>query len=102
MLFHVTMTHTAEDCPGYNQEKMPELVAAWEKLDEMAKELKVKIHFAVNAAPEHVAYALLEAESLSSILAYVHANPSRQDFKVTPVWHEKDLIAWAKTMMERK
>lgn len=102
MLFHVTMTHTPEDCPGYNPEKMPELIAALEKLDEITKESNVKVHFAVNAAPAHVDYALLEAESLSSVLDYVHAIPFRQDFKVTPVQHEQDLMTWAKAKMEQE
>ena len=28
MLFMVTMTHTAENCPGNNPQKMPEAMAA--------------------------------------------------------------------------
>ena len=28
MLFMVTMTHTAENCPGNNRQKMPEGIAA--------------------------------------------------------------------------
>ena len=102
MLFHVTMTHTTEDCPGYNREKMPEFVAAWEKLDTIAKELNVKVHFSVNEAPGHVSYALLEAESHSSIFGYLSAIPIRQNFNISPVMHERDLIAFAKTMMKQR
>ena len=39
MLFHVIMTHTADDCPGYNLEKMPELVATMGKMEDIAKEM---------------------------------------------------------------
>ncbi len=45
MLFHITMTHTVEDCPGYNREKMPEVMAAFEKREALAKELNIKCHF---------------------------------------------------------
>ena len=102
MLFHVTMTHTVEECPGYNPEKMREWIASSDKLEDIAKQMGVKVHFDVNVAPEHVAYALLEAEELSSVLAVLNAIPIRQDFKATPVLHNKDLIAMAKAMMEQK
>jgi len=29
MLFHVTMTHTADDCPAYHSELVPEFIALW-------------------------------------------------------------------------
>ena len=59
MLFHLTMTHTVDECPGYNPDKMPELLAALENMDALGKEMNVKAHFVVNGAPEHVAYASL-------------------------------------------
>ncbi len=102
MLFHVTMTHTHEDCPGYNPEKMPEMLAAFERHDKIAEELNVKVHFIVDGAPEHVAYALLEAESLSSVIGYVTSFPYRQSFKVTAVQHLRDLVEFAKAMVEQK
>ena len=54
MLFHITATHTADNCPGYNRELMPALIEAIEKSDAVASELGIKVHFMVNAAPEHV------------------------------------------------
>ena len=33
MLFHVTATHTTENCPFYHRERMPEIVAADENLE---------------------------------------------------------------------
>ncbi len=102
MLFHVTMTHTVDDCPGYNREKMPELMAAMGQADTIAKGLDVKVHFSVNAAPEHVSYALLEADNYSSILGYLNTIPMKQDFKITPVQHDKDMLAFGKAMMEQR
>lgn len=102
MLFHITMTHTSQDCPGYRQEEWPELMAAWEKKDEILKEAGIKELFLVDGAPEHVTYALIEADDVSSVLTYVQTTPYRQDFKVTAVQHEKDLVAWAKARMEQR
>ena len=102
MLFHVTMTHTPEDCPGYNPETIPEVVAALEKLEAVAKELNVKCYFWVEGAPEHVAYALIEADNPGAVMGLVSAIPYRQDFKVTMVQHAQDIVAVAKTMMEQR
>ena len=99
MLFHITMTHTAEDCPGYNKEKFPDIIACVDKIDDIAQKTGVKVHFYVEGAPEHISFALLEAENLSSIIGFVSEIPFRQDFKVTPVMHLKDLIADVKKMM---
>ena len=98
MLFHLTMTHTAEDCPGYNMEKMPEIISSAENMEKTAEELNVRMLFYVEGAPEHVSFALIEAENLSQVIGFVSAIPFRQDFKVTAVTHLKDLIAFIKTM----
>ena len=37
MLFHVTMTHTADNCPAYHTERMPEVITSLEKLEEVGK-----------------------------------------------------------------
>lgn len=102
MLFHVTMTHTPEDCPGYRKELMPEMIASVDKLKATAKELNVKVHHLLWAAPEHIAYAILEAESLGSVARYVNAIPLRQDFKVTPVQNLEEVLEMTKTMIARK
>jgi len=101
MLFHVTMTHTPENCPAYQRERMPEVIASFEKLEALGKEINVKTHFFLWAAPDHVAYALLEADSLASIARYVNSVAIRQDFRITPVEHLQDTIALGRAMMER-
>ena len=44
MLFHLTMTHTEDNCPGYNREMMPNLLEAGERLPTVAKDLGVTVH----------------------------------------------------------
>jgi hypothetical protein len=44
MLFHVTMTHTADSCPAYHTERMPEVISSFEKLERLATELNIKAH----------------------------------------------------------
>ena len=98
MLFHVTATHTTEDCPGYNPDKMPAVIAAMENLEATAKELNIKVHFMVSGAPEHVSFLLLEADSPAAIARFAVQMPCRQDFKVTAVVKEQELLAMAKAM----
>lgn len=101
MLFHITMTHKAKDCPAYNHEDMPDMVKGLRKLDTLAKDLSVKIHFIVWAAPEHAAYALLEAERLGNVAQFVNAIPIRQDFRVTPVENAQQMTATAEALVKR-
>jgi len=99
MLFHITATHTTGNCPGYHRERLPEVIAAIENLETLAKELDVKIHSLLSAAPEHVTYIVLEADSPASITRLLGSIPFEQDFKVTAVMPEQELMAMAKAMM---
>ena len=99
MLFHVTMTHSEDNCPAYQREKMSEFAAAMEKAEALAEEMNVKVHFFLWGAPEHVAFGLFEADSIAAVSRYVFAAvPIRQDFKVTPVQHLQEMMAMAKAM----
>lgn len=51
MLFHVTMTHAADDCPAYHTERMAEVVASLANLEKVGKELNVKAHALLWGAP---------------------------------------------------
>ena len=102
MLFHMTATHTADNCPGYNHERMPAVIEAIESSDARAKELGIKVHFMVNAAPKHVIYALLEAENVGAIALWGNSFPINQDFDINPVQAEADLAAMARDMMARQ
>jgi hypothetical protein len=102
MLFHVTMTHTADNCPAYHAEKMPELLASLEKLEEVGRELKVKAHNLLWGAPEHVAYAVLEADSLGSVGRYLNSIALTQEFRITPVSNVSELIEFGKAIQAQK
>ena len=45
MLFHVTLSHSVDNCPIYQKEMFPKLIVAVEALEGLAKELNVNIHF---------------------------------------------------------
>jgi hypothetical protein len=101
MLFHVTMTHTADNCPAYHTERMPDVIASLERLDERGKELNVKAHALLWAAPDHAAFAVLEADSLGAIGRYLNSIAITQDFKITPVQNVSDVVAFGKAAMAR-
>jgi len=93
MLFHVTMTHTVDNCPVYlppaQQKKM---LAEADKMFENAKQMNIKIHFMV-AGVGHVMYALVEADNFTALNIYFGGLPIKQDLQVEPVGHFKDVIA---------
>ena len=99
MLFHVTSTHTEDNCPLYHREKFPQVLEAFDKLDALGKELNVKAHFFVTCGPDHVFFALLEADSLAAVSRYIFSVPMPQDTKIVPVEHLDDTITMAKKVM---
>ena len=99
MLFHVTMTHSADNCPAYHTEKYPEVFASLENLEELGKKLNIKVHSLLWAAPDHVAYAVLESDSLVMLGRFLNSIAIHQDFKITPVEHVKDVIEFGKAVM---
>ena len=101
MLVHVTMTHSADDCPAYHTEKMPAVLSALGNLEQVGKELNVKAHSLLWGAPDHVAYAVLEADSLTAIGRYLNSIPIVQDFELTPVEQVSDMIEFGKAVIAR-
>jgi hypothetical protein len=99
MLFHVTMTHTADNCPAYHTERMPMVITSLENLEEVGKKLNVKAHALLWGAPEHVAFAVLEADSLGTIGRYLNSIAITQEFKITPVQHVSDVVEFGKAAM---
>ena len=78
MLFHVTITHSQVDCPGRRPAETPDLIGPADRLAALGDELAVTSHSLVWgascilwAAPEHVAYALLDAPSLDAVERYL-------------------------------
>ena len=74
---------------------------ALENSDSLAKELGIKVHFFVNGAPEHVTFLLLEAASPMAIAQYAVSFPFEQDFKITAVMPQADMMEMAKQMAAR-
>ena len=101
MLFHVTMTHTEDNCAVYHSEMMPGVLESYENLEALGKELNVKLHYWTWCAPNHVAFVLLEADTLSAVSRYVFSIPMPQDIEIVPVEHLDDTIALAKAATAR-
>jgi len=102
MLFLITMTHTAESCPGNDPEKLQEGIEALEKPESVAEELGMKIHFLVTDLLGHSMYALVETDNPDALQRSFGENPFPQDFVVTPVGHLKDMIKQVKEMLSEK
>jgi hypothetical protein len=101
MLYHVTMTHSEDNCPAYDHEEMVKFIARSDTMEALAKELKITVHYLLWGAPDHVAFALIEAESLGALGRYVMSMPIRQAFRVTPVQHLQDVVAMVKALPQR-
>ena len=101
MLFHVTMTHTADNCPAYQPERMPDVITSLENLEEVGKKLNVKAHALLWGAPDHVAFAVLEADSLLAIGRYLNSIAIIQEFKITPVQYVSDVVEFGKAAIAR-
>ena len=96
MLFHVTMTHTEDNCAVYHREMMPAILESYENLEALGKELNVKLHYFTWCAPDHVAFVLLEGDELSAVSRYLFSIPMRQKIEIVPVEHLHDTIAMAR------
>ena len=99
MLFHVTMTHTEDNCPVYHRETMPKIIEAYENLEALGKEVNVKLHYFTWCGPKHVAFVLLEADELSAVSRYVFSIPLAQKIDIVPVEHWQETIAMVKATM---
>jgi len=93
MLFHVTMTHTPDNCPAQMPpDKQKEFFDHAQKLAEAAEGMGVKVHFMVSGAG-HTMYALIEADSFDAINMFFTGFKFKQDYQIEPVGHVKDMIA---------
>lgn len=102
MLFMVTMTHTAENCPGNNPQKMPEAMESVDAMQSLAKELNIKIHFQAIATLEHTTYALVEADSVEALSRFFGDVPFPQVSRVVPVEHFQDVMKRLKKRSEQE
>lgn len=95
MLFHVTIGHDARDCPGRRPMEPPELIAPSDSREALGIQFGVKLHFVLWGAacmlwaqPEHLAFAVLEAEDVESALQYIgQLVPESWTCQLLPVWN---------------
>jgi hypothetical protein len=102
MLFHLTMTHTEDNCPAYQGEMMPGVLEAFENLEALGEELNVKLHYFTWCAPDHAAFVLLEADTLSAVSRYAFSIPMRQKISIVPVEHLSQTVAMARAVTAAK
>jgi hypothetical protein len=102
VLFHVTMTHTPENCPvELPAPEQKKFFAKLEKMQQVAKKTKVKILFMVTGVG-HTIYALIEADNFNSINLFFSVMGFKQDYNVEPVGDIQDVIAGFKAGLVRK
>jgi hypothetical protein len=95
VIFHLTISHSPQDCPGRRPADPPELIAPSDTRDTLGRELGVKLHLVLWGAscmlwaqPEHLAFAVLEADDVESLMQYVGALvPSGWTCSALPVWN---------------
>ena len=95
MLFHMTITHGAADCPGRRPTEPPALVAPSDTREKLAIELGVKLHFVLWGAscmlwaqPEHQAFAVSRNRGRGTAMQYVSALvPKDWTCTALPVWN---------------
>jgi muconolactone delta-isomerase len=102
MLFHVTMTHTAENCPAQlPPDKQKKFFAQAEKMQKVAKKMNITIHFMVGGVG-HTMYALIEADTFDAMNMFFGGMELKQYYQIEPVGHVKDIIAAFKAEMGKK
>ncbi len=102
MLFHVTATHSEDNCPGYNLELIPTVVKGLKAREEIARKHGVKLLGGWSAAPDHTFFFIVDANSSHDIDMFVtEATPFKQAYKVAPVMSLEDLVKLAEEMAAR-
>ena len=101
MLFHVTMRHTVSECPGYQREKIPLMLQWREQREKLCQQFNVKVHGMYNALPQHLEFAIIEADSPASVAFFLSTSPVKADFEVHAVEAEDALMEGIKKMMAR-
>lgn len=102
MLFHVTMTHSTDNCPLYlPPDEQKKLIAEAEKMFDAAKQQNIRIHFMVTGVG-HVMYALVEADSFIALNSFFGSIPFKQDLQAEPVGELRDVMSAFKKELTNK
>lgn len=91
MNFIVTHTHTPEKCPSGDPDMM-KAVREVSPSSGFAEKCGVKVLSAWIAAPEHVLYFVLEADSYGSVVKYLQPIMKIGTAKITPVLEYADAV----------
>ena len=102
MLFHVTMTHSTENCPVYwPPEKQKRAISEMEKLPKLAKAMNIDLRFMVTGVG-HKMYALVEADSFDAMNSFFGATQFKQDCQVEPVGDFQAVVKAFKKDLSRR
>lgn len=102
MLFHITMTHSPDNCPANSPPlEQKEFFAQAEKMQDTAKEMNIDIKFIV-AGVGHTMYALMEANSFIDLNSFLSGMPFKQDIQAEPVGYAEDIISVFKEELANK
>ena len=102
MLFHVTMTHTPENCPAQlPPDEQKKFFANAEKMQQVAKEMNINIHFMV-AGVGHTMYALIETNNFDAMNIFFSGMGFKQDYQIEPVGKVQDVITSFKAELAKK
>ena len=102
MLFHVTMTHSTENCPAYlPPDKLKTFLGETDKMFDFARQRNINIQFMVTGVG-HVMYALIEADNFNALNSFFGNVPFKQDVQIEPVGNIKDTILAFKEELAKK
>jgi len=95
MLFHLTISHDAQECPGRRPTELPPLVAPSDTREALERRLGVTLHFVLWGAscmlwaqPEHTSFVVVEADDPVSVSEYVEALvPATWTCETVSVWN---------------
>jgi hypothetical protein len=94
MLFHLTISHDAQECPGRRPTELPPLVAPSDTREALERRLGVTLHFVLWGAscllwaqPDHTTFVVVEADNPESVSEYVAA-------LVPPTWTYAAVSVW--------
>jgi hypothetical protein len=85
MLFHITLRHPPEECPGRNPDKARASRVHFAEREARQRDLGYRVHAFVGAWPSHLEYMLMEAPDLATVERWTHTLPNQDEATVTPV-----------------
>ncbi len=98
MLFHVTLRHSPEDCPGRNPDKARASRVHFAGREARQRYLGYQVWAFVAAWPSHLEYALVDAPDLPTVHRWIGTFPNQDKATVTPVGRMADLINQGQAM----